>query len=181
MVIAQLVVGRGCAHDDPCGRIEAQHLLDDLIRVGEGGHIGRGGQTAAQDRGHLLAHALAHGRLLPQHHPCPRQQVGRRFVPRQKDGHGLVAQLLVAHPLACLFIAGGEEQTEQVGVVGGRASPLRYQPINNFVEGGDVAPVGAVAGQGQAPAQGTGANDARPSVAQQVGHGRGDGGHFGRV
>ena len=67
--------------------------------------------------------------------PDPRERVGGRFVPGEKERHQLVAQLFVAHLAAVAFgVLRTDEHREQVAVIAPLASALRDDAIDDGIE-----------------------------------------------
>ncbi len=66
--------------------------------------------------------------------PGPRERVGRRLVTGEKDGHRLVAHLVVRHPRAVVFVLGGQQHRQQVAAIAAARSSIRDHAIDDGVE-----------------------------------------------
>ena len=128
-------------HEEHQRRVQAQRLLEDAGRVRE--LLGREGVGPLRGEGVGLGlYARPRLRVLAEEVERPRERVCRGLVPRHEERRRLVADLLVAHPLAApaLAVAREEQAREQIGAlprIGPTLVDERLQPSVHEAYRGD--------------------------------------------
>ncbi len=102
------------ARDEPHGRREAQRLAEHHARVREARIVVGGGGAVAEHGVELRVERSADLRRAREPRPRPREEVGGGLVSGAEDGDHLVAELLVGHGLAGLFVARLDEHAEKL-------------------------------------------------------------------
>ena len=99
---------------------------------------------------HLGEEAILRFRVLGKQVEGPGERAGGGLVPGQEEGHHLVAELPVGHPLAIpLLVSSREQHGQEVATVDAAPPPLRDQLVDGVVQTGHRAGESTIAGQGE--------------------------------
>ena len=133
-VAGNLVFHDRATADDPGGWIESHGLGEHRRGIRQAMHVSRFGPALFQDHVELSVQPSLDLGMLTQQVPAPGERVRGCLMSREEKGHGLVAQLLVGHPAASLFILREQQHREEIAPVLRGSTALCDQAIDRRVE-----------------------------------------------
>jgi hypothetical protein len=136
------------AFGDPDRGVEAQAFAEDGVEVRELGQRVEVEGVSVERGVEFGFDGVERVGVRGEQAECPRERAGGGLVAGEEEGDDVVADFLFGESGA-VFVAGFEQETEQVGAVGGGPAAFVEHGADHVVYGGDGALETAVGGRGQ--------------------------------